>query len=1316
MARPLILHALACLDGGPADGVHLHFEPPADSGWSVGGFSVYRRDAHQVVRPPAPCVSALPSELAALHRFGRARVPGLGTLRFHRAALGVERRRALARYAPTPAGTTESCIYELALDAPCVDAELRTDGWFAIAMLGERAVDSAAPARGVLRGPIDRLLIHAPAPLPALTLCPGPAVDAGADGPGWQLIADSLQLPVQTADATLHDHTAERERALSRLIPGERLEGDLDEVARLLHYALAGEEQLPPTRACAAQRPNVLSPFVHHRPWATVMGLMLDPGWRRALGFGHVDRASGLRRGGRYDYKVVGSFRRRDLEERRLDFAAVPAGTLCGQSFALGGVTLHLSDAAQVTAEPPPGSADVWHPYRKGVRFDGVLRLVFPAPIRRVALLAEPLARGAVTWNAEPSGGGVALSGTVSEGVRTLVELPAAVQQISLHGRGLFFGLCEPCLPTGVDGETTIVRTATALGVTFEGQPLPEPPRLQRIGNLQQPLRPGVTQPVHGLGFRLRWLPPPRPGRLPELLWPPDLPSAPPSDIARYIVERADSVSGVFFPYDAHLGADATGSVLASRARPAPPVGLTAGADLLALFPEKVMPLAPISPWIELTDVLVGPRRETDIRPGSRHRYRIVAIDALGRRSTAALTAEAVLRKRLPPPMPPGPDPRLEPVRSDGVRPAGVYARVVQHGDRGLDALDRLALGTTRSHVTVLHWSWGAEQRRQDPFTTEFRIYWRQRDPARLSGWLTGSAAALPDGWRLAVELDQPVQVDELAGRILEMGRSAFPVRTHGAGMRLDIVVGRSRVSPAALPEPGPFQFVRLPAGAESRPERWDERVRIVPLPASPEYVHFAYAIETGLLLTDPSALPTCPVRELYAITADGPSVRGFVGISAADAQTYVADVVPGTLGGRPGNESAIVPAAVWAEHHGRPALSARHATAAPVQTLAEVSGEQVEVTLRLPDLLPEWRRPEPLFVERVAGSELTRLLVLRAEGVFVRRHADDGPDELLPASLQDELGNALAAGRGLDSRELWHLATSGSANLEALWKQVGTAAVAALDTVLDRVPNTPDRYLYRVRVSDARGRRSAGSAYVERIFRTPDRSPPPVPALESVRAEEAQLLVSLSVPAGDLVSGVLLFVARGSPDAARGYADHAPELLRTPNRPDLYPSRGIRARLRDATLLAPIFLPTSDSVPVPDARRRRWEATIEAGHDAAVGLWAATVSPDGIASMLAGPRIAQLGPALPIAPPLTVARGSSSDVAAWTAPAAQLTRLEAAPEAADHWSAASPWLPGGASVTRSVVPPDRAGRRYRLRVRGAGGREATGEPVHVGP
>ena len=180
---------------------------------------------------------------------------------------------------------------------------------------------------------------------------------------GEPLIAKGIQVPIRALDPALGSQADEDALAKSRLVAGE----DFDErafhnVTELMNAAAADAEDAAPVWSSQVEREELDEPFIELRPWSYALALLIEPAWRRMLGFGFLDRAGELETGVAYDYRITGRFRRRDVEERVHGFHSVPRGTTLPTAFALGPVSLltpSLPPFAQLpsrtrTVSPPP--------------------------------------------------------------------------------------------------------------------------------------------------------------------------------------------------------------------------------------------------------------------------------------------------------------------------------------------------------------------------------------------------------------------------------------------------------------------------------------------------------------------------------------------------------------------------------------------------------------------------------------------------------------------------------------------------------------------------------------------------------------------------------------------------------------------------------------------------------------------------------------------------------------------------------------------------------------------------------------------------
>jgi hypothetical protein len=280
-------------------------------------------------------------------------------------------------------------------------------------------------------------------------------------------------------------------------------------------------------------------------------------------------------------------------------------------------------------------------------------------------------------------------------------------------------------------------------------------------------------------------------------------------------------------------------------------------------------------------------------------------------------------------------------------------------------------------------------------------------------------------------------------------------------------------------------------------------------------------------------------------------------------------------------------------------------------------------------------------------------------------------------------------------------------AQLEPLW-------VAALPDptdfgpLTDMLPNKAERYVHRIRLADAAGHLSTGAAIPEQIVRVPSLRSPGTPQLQVPSSDTDTLAIEARVRDAFDLSWVVLFIA--AEDGAEPVDDNlrAPaQLLRLPNRRDLYPNEGIRVRVADGTLLAPAAVLDVDAGAV-DATDRVVSTTLAAGHDRRVALWTVAMTRDGITSRLAGPVGALTGPPPLEAPALTVTRVDGADTVSWdTLSVSALLSLERSVDGGAGWRQVSPWLPQ--TVTSYSLPSAAGAVRYRASLRADRGRRATG-------
>src|SRR5262249_32795935 len=108
-------------------------------------------------------------------------------------------------------------------------------------------------------------------------------------------------------------------------------------------------------------------------------------------------------------------------------------------------------------------------------------------------------------------------------------------------------------------------------------------------------------------------------------------------------------------------------------------------------------------------------------------------------------------------------------------------------------------------------------------------------------------------------------------------------------------------------------------------------------------------------------------------------------------------------------------------------------------------------------------------------------------------------------------------------------------------------------------------------------------------------------------------------------------------------------QLLRIPDRRDLYPKHGLRLRVADGSLLEPadvVNIPGTGTVVVPDVVV---PATLAPGFQKQVTVWAITLTRDGIPSRATNAATAHTGPVPLVVPGLIVTPANGIDTATWS-------------------------------------------------------------------
>ncbi|WP_434047572.1 MULTISPECIES: hypothetical protein [Sorangium] len=1310
----------------PIVGVHLLWSGPHAWLYSPAGWTIQRRQG--APRPRWDCVSLTADQLAALRarrelrirlgvltdRVGAAPAPLLaaaGSLAAAGAAV------AGAAVAASAAGAAPWEVITVELDSPSDGVRIPVQATASLAVAlrdgkvvaGGRAV-AGNTAHELVAAGIDTVVVHARG-LTALGVCVSLAREDD-----WRDAATiaRLQLPLRELDPELTSADDEYDAAKRRLLPGETLDrGELEHLTGILRKVVAAVGPPRPIDMTLLLRDD---PELRHDELVALdplRAVIAHPRWRRVLGFAHFDADPALVPGQVYQYRVSGGWPEADLTDRVVGFHTAPATTQLPAELSLGDVRVRFSRPRLVElADPRP--SDPIALTRRGValsprREPGWLTpgtdgwsAVIDLPVAVTSLVLElGHAAHSLTFAAGAPWLPQGPEASVPAGDRPALSFATPVHQIRLGGEGFLCALRFPA-----KSETAIVERAVVLPpLVLADTPRPAAPLAAWITNLQQPesvatgdAPVGPPPPRHALGFEVRWIPAPTEG---IDAWPAELPP-PPIDAALFQIEHTPAGGAPswtpLLDEDNHVTGHRDDVAL-------PP--MTVGGDLMASFPEVLSP-APGGLTLSWRDVFDFPDGGAPVRrprpePGTRHRYRVRAVDAVGRAGAVwCETGELRLEKRRPPPLPAGPDE----AKADALAlpaPTGVHARVLVAGAPDLTDGERAILGGHGSAI-LLRWGWHAAQRAEDPYATEFRVYATRRRLDAIPGVL--SAVSGSGGLYLAtLTLGEPVLANAARRLRLDAGYP-FEILAHdggAAGAPLSITLR------AQVPLPGgAFPVPR--AGAV-----------VLPVHLTPDRTTapaWGARVEVRAIGPD-AAYESAPIFDLLDLRADHPHDRALVGVSAADAQDYVPDrLAPGDA--RPGNESAIAGVEVEGRWQGRPALVEAPALAdVPAVVTPEPGDRPMRLVLDVTPLLAgaglsggERARPE-----RCSADDVFRAYSARDGRVLARVLEPPAPGDAEVEVAVPNASDRAAIVAALDGHDVGALTDRHAVFLAAahpyrarLFTPV-TQEPVTLPRFAETLPNRGARWIYRVRLADAAGRLSADGRTLRGVVRVPATTRVPPPRREAAQPGDPRARLRLRVEGPGEITHLLLFQRVDPVDLGRAPSGDEAELLRVPGAAHLPPGAGVRLRL-GGEILAPQVKSLSDPgvAGAPPSRRVVLDLALVDGQRARV--WAVSVTRDGVASAPEAWAIAMPRAALS-APALSVSSSPPELLFTWTWPSpADATEvvLEAAPADRDAWSRVSGRI--ARDVAAHAHRPAPGVFRYRLRALSLDGRDALSAEV----
>ena len=136
---------------------------------------------------------------------------------------------------------------------------------------------------------VDQVLLYATAAATHLTICTE-KLDPKEDDERWRdvpLIAKNVHVPVRSVNPALSSTGAEAALAASRLLAGESFDGpSFDEVAALMNDCSQAAADAPPPTRSVLSRDTADDPFIQLQGWPYALSLLVEPDWRRMLGFG----------------------------------------------------------------------------------------------------------------------------------------------------------------------------------------------------------------------------------------------------------------------------------------------------------------------------------------------------------------------------------------------------------------------------------------------------------------------------------------------------------------------------------------------------------------------------------------------------------------------------------------------------------------------------------------------------------------------------------------------------------------------------------------------------------------------------------------------------------------------------------------------------------------------------------------------------------------------------------------------------------------------------------------------------------------------
>jgi hypothetical protein len=1275
----------------PVTGVHLIWSGPPEFLFAPGGWRIERRDFVGASKLKAECVFVTAAQLA----------------RSDEIALSLGTMIVAPGFWPGPGGgACTVCTLELKSSEGGIHGTVSGRTAFLFGMRNGKATSVAGPLTGAFdfgSTPMDQLIIYlkaGPAPAiivsaPTLRIC---SYQYGSDSwEGAKPIA-TLQLPIREFMPALTTPPLEFAEAKRRLLPGDSI--DPSRFADFMNLLRGLASSSPePIQDTLLLRTSSTDPFDEMCALDPLRMTFSSPMWRRVLGFSFFDADPILVANRSYDYRVSGLFP--GTSSTFYGFHTIPSGTALPCDFHLDDCHFRLPAPAVVQLAPSTVQTGLMVRTRRGILLrpqptipwiDGLLDVYsvvidLPSPVTTVVLDLDPghslTIQGGDPW------GTFTASIALASGPSPSVTFAQAVTQLRIIGSGFLFGVRLP----GVSSGTGFQAASSMISpVVLTNTPRPAPPLSARAQSLQagahfQTQAQASAIPARlPLGMDVFWDPALASG---VTFWPSPPPAPPPIEATSFQVERQLNAAG---PWQPMIGAD--NLVLGSRSTAAPDTTIRPGIDLMQVYPESRGPESTSTQFTYRDTFLtaVAPEKQGTATPqppppGTMVQYRVRAVDAVSRPSDTWTQTDSVrLEKHEPPPLPSAPD-EIPADELTSAAPTGVYATVIVKGSPSLTA-DQITLLGSSDNVIVLNWGWHAKQRLIDPYAKQFRVY--LASPLdELPGNLTAFTADpnTPGFYKASVTLSRSVVADAGRGQYLDAGYPFF-IQTHTSGTSIQVTL--QTVIPLAnatfrTPVVGPVTLQVKYSSQLTRAAGWAERIQpSIPITADERY--------------------QAVIRDRLNLSEEHPRDTLWVGVTAADDQPYVDDEFAGINPGGPvpGNESAVASALAQAKRQVRPDYQPPPPAAEAQRIFApEPLNGPISFALDLTPFLAGSGLVNGQLVmhERLHAADLLAALDVQNRQIValpVKPRPGDAAQSLTIPNPGDlaELTSLLGAGdfESIEDRLLVLLAHLHPFR-DRLFQPLMHDPVSAL-SFNEQLPSGAARHVYRVRPANSVGQLAAEGAIPAAIVCVPSTTPGPRPIKDTPRTDDPAQSLRFLVPDHPRLKYALVFQTV----VVDPGADPAAQLLRVPNRPDLYPGGNFRLRLTDGTRLTP----TAVELATIEHDTAGWRILVQPeSADGPVRVWVVSLTTDGAPSDLCGPSLVPFAPPPPAAPVLAAAVADTMIQFSWTwAPGAKYPMTLESSTNGGTWQRVSPPLATTASTLS--VPWPGTSRQYRLTIRAA--------------